>query len=94
MRGAGEAEYGEPVSVGIGVCHCGAGCTLGDIAGAWLVFALGLTIAGLALPYEYAFDFTLAFLLGIAFQYFAIAPMRGLGLRDGLREALKADASR
>lgn len=87
-----EADYGEPVSVGIGVCHCGAGCTLGDIAGASLVFALGLAVAGLALPYEYAFDFTLAFLLGIAFQYFAIAPMRGLGLRAGLREALKADS--
>ncbi len=92
VRGAGPASYGEPVSVAIGVCHCGAGCTLGDIVGAWLVFALGLTVAGLALPYEYAFDFTFAFMLGIAFQYFAIVPMRGLGLRDGLREAFKADS--
>lgn len=29
--------------------------------------------------------------LGIAFQYFAIAPMRGLGRRKGLVEAAKAD---
>ena len=28
---------------------------------------------------------------GIVFQYFAIAPMRGLGLRDGLTAAAKAD---
>jgi hypothetical protein len=85
------AEYGERVLVGIGVSHCGAGCTLGDIAGAWLVLALGWTIAGLALPAEYLVDFTLAFMLGIVFQYFSIAPMRGLGLRDGLVAALKAD---
>lgn len=85
-------EYGERVSVGIGVSHCGAGCTLGDILGAWLVFALGWTLLGLALPAEYLVDFTFAFALGIAFQYFSIAPMRGLGVRDGLVAAVKADA--
>ena len=86
-----EREHGEAVSAGLGVSHCGAGCTLGDIAGAWLVFLAGWTLLGLALPVEYAVDFTLAFLLGIAFQYFSIAPMRGLGLRDGITAALKAD---
>lgn len=86
-----EPDYGEPVSVAIGVSHCGAGCTLGDIVGEWLVFALGWEIAGLALPAEYIADFALAFALGIAFQYFSIAPMRGLGLRAGLVAALKAD---
>jgi hypothetical protein len=86
-----EPGYGEPVSVGIGVSHCGAGCTLGDIVGAWLVFGFAWQILGLALPAEYIADFILAFTLGIAFQYFAIAPMRGLGLRDGLVAALKAD---
>jgi Domain of unknown function (DUF4396) len=84
-------DYGEPVSVGIGVSHCGAGCTLGDIVGAWLVFILGWELLGLALPAEYIADFALAFALGIAFQYFSIAPMRGLGLRDGIVAALKAD---
>ena len=84
-------DYGESVSVGIGVSHCGAGCTLGDIAGAWLVFVAGWQLLGLALPAEYIVDFALAFLLGIAFQYFAIAPMRHLGFRDGLKAALKAD---
>jgi hypothetical protein len=87
-----EPDYDEPVSVGIGVSHCGAGCTLGDIVGAWLVFIVGWELLGLALPAEYIVDFALAFALGIAFQYFSIAPMRDLGLRDGLRAAVKADA--
>lgn len=84
--------YGEAVSVAVGVSHCGAGCTLGDIIGAWLVLALGWELLGLALPVEYIVDFTLAFLLGIVFQYLAIAPMRGLGLRGGVLAALRADA--
>ena len=33
----------------------------------------------------------LALAFGIVFQYFAIAPMRGLGLADGLKAAAKAD---
>jgi Domain of unknown function (DUF4396) len=87
-----EPDYGETVSVSIDVSHCGAGCTLGDIIGAWLVFAVGWQLLGLALPAEYIADFALAFVLGIAFQYFAIAPMRNLGVRDGIVAALKADA--
>ncbi len=41
---------------------------------------------------ELVVDYALAFALGIAFQYYTIAPMRGLGLRDGLVAAVKADA--
>ena len=93
-----EQDQGEPrpkpfpVKVAIGVSHCGAGCTLGDIIATGIVFALGLTIAGLALPYEYVFDFTFAFLLGIVFQFFAIRPMRPeMPLGQVLKKALKAD---
>lgn len=75
----------------VGVSHCGAGCTLGDIAAEFLVFALGLAIAGTALWAEMIGDFALALGLGIVFQYFAIAPMRGFGLRKGLVQAAKAD---
>ncbi len=39
------------------------------------------------------FDFILAFVLGIAFQYFTIQPMRHLSAMRGLVEALKADAA-
>jgi hypothetical protein len=71
--------------------HCGSGCTLGDVIAEFAIFALGLTIAGQSLPVEYIGDYLLAVMLGIVFQYFAIAPMKGLGLRDGLKAAAKAD---
>ena len=84
---------GKPHSatVGIGVSHCGAGCTLGDIIAATAIFGLGITIAGTALWAEMIGSYVLAVTLGLAFQYFAIAPMRGLGLRNGIRAAAKAD---
>jgi len=91
-RAGREPDYGEGVSTGVAVSHCGAGCTLGDIIGEWLIFAIGATLAGATLWPEYLADYALAFGLGIAFQYFSIAPMRGLGLREGIVAALKADA--
>ncbi|MGH3503330.1 MAG: DUF4396 domain-containing protein [Nocardioidaceae bacterium] len=78
-------------SIAVGVSHCGAGCTLGDIVAEFAVFALGATIAGEALYPEYIGDYLAAVSLGIVFQYFAIAPMRGLDVRKGLTEAAKAD---
>jgi len=80
------------VSVGISDTHCGAGCALGDVISEWALFAVGATIAGVTLWPEYLADFALAFVFGIAFQYFAIAPMRRLGFRDGVIAALKSDA--
>ncbi|MEO6876323.1 MAG: DUF4396 domain-containing protein [Opitutaceae bacterium] len=74
-----------------GDTHCGGGCTLGDIVGEWTVYWLAWTIAGLALWPELFVDFVLAFALGIVFQYFAIAPMRRLGGKEGIVAALKAD---
>jgi hypothetical protein len=73
------------------VSHCGSGCVLGDVISEFVIFALALTIAGTTLWAEYIGDYILALVLGIMFQYFAIAPMRGLGVRDGLRAAAKAD---
>lgn len=70
--------------------HCGAGCTLGDIIGETAVYFTGWTVIT-QLGAEYVADFTLALALGLLFQYFAIAPMRGLNLRDGLIAAVKAD---
>ncbi|MEV8066546.1 DUF4396 domain-containing protein [Streptomyces sp. NPDC085995] len=73
------------------VSHCGAGCTLGDIGAEWLAFALALTIAGKALFADFALDLTLAWVLGIVFQYFTIAPMREIGRAQGVWAAVKAD---
>jgi Domain of unknown function (DUF4396) len=76
-----------------GVAHCGAGCTLGDIIAEFAVFGLGASVAGLALGAENIGDYLAALSLGIVFQYFAIAPMRGLSLRKGLTKAVKADVA-
>ena len=75
------------------VSHCGAGCTLGDIAGEWVVFALGpLTIAGATVWPELALDFALAWTLGIVFQYFTIVPMRrDVRALEGVWLAIRAD---
>ena|SRR5487761_1084810 len=77
----------------VGVSHCGSGCTLGDIIAEFTIFGLGATVAGLTLGAEYIGDYLAAVTLGIFFQYFAIAPMRGLSLRDGLIAATKADVA-
>jgi Domain of unknown function (DUF4396) len=75
----------------IEVSHCGSGCSLGDVISEFAIFGLGLTIGGLTLGAEYVGDYIVALAFGIVFQYFAIAPMRGLGLKDGLVAAAKAD---
>lgn len=96
-----DADQPMAVAVAKGSSHCGAGCTLGDLLVEWTVFAL----PGIAAWFGYGTlfaertfavwipDYLVAFLIGIAFQYFAIAPMRGSGLRDGLVAAVKADAA-
>ena len=73
------------------VSHCGAGCTLGDIAGEWLVAGLGLMIAGKSLLADIPMDFVWAWTLGIVFQYFTIVPMRDVGKIKGIWAAIKAD---
>jgi hypothetical protein len=76
----------------LGATHCGAGCMLGDVLSDGGLFLLGASaLLGSALLTSYAFDFIAAYLLGIVFQYFAIAPMRHLGVARGIRAAIKAD---
>ncbi|HEU5139370.1 MAG TPA: DUF4396 domain-containing protein [Bacillales bacterium] len=78
-------------SVFVSTTHCSSGCSLGDMIGAPLVFITGLTIAGSALFADYAVEFILAYLFGIAFQYY------GMGFRkhdkpgQALKDAIKAD---
>ena len=76
-----------------GTSHCGAGCTLGDIAGEWIVYALGpLMIAGATVWPEIILDFPLAWTFGIVFQYFTIVPMRDdVDKLKGLWLAMRAD---
>lgn len=71
--------------------HCGAGCTLGDIAAEWFVFLAAIKMGGNAIWPDLIFDFSAAYLLGIIFQFLTIAPMRGLHGWEGVKAALKAD---
>jgi len=87
------------VMVAKGALHCGSGCTVGDILAEWLAFfvpAVAVWFGYTTLFSEKMFavwilDFVLAFVFGIAFQYYTIKPMRNLSVRDGLVAALKAD---
>ena len=40
-------------TVTIAVCHCGAGCLLGDIVGEWLVFGTNATLGSLSIGPEF-----------------------------------------
>jgi hypothetical protein len=71
--------------------HCGAGCVIGDVIAEFTVAATGAKVGGSVLFAEFGADYVLAFLFGIAFQYFAIAPMKGLSLLPGIRAAIQAD---
>lgn len=84
-----------PAMVALGATHCGAGCSLGDLCAEWLVFATGATLWPLPQhPHLFAawvIDFAFAYVFGIVFQYFTIAPMRGLSFGKGIWAAIKAD---
>lgn len=85
--------------VGKGAAHCGSGCCLGDILAE--ILALQFPVVALWFGWQslfaekvfavWALDYLLAFVLGIAFQYFSIVPMRHPGVWQGLWRAVKAD---
>jgi hypothetical protein len=76
----------------LGATHCGAGCMVGDILSDSALFLLGTTaLLGSKLLTSYVFDFIVAYLFGIVFQYFAIVPMRHLSPGAGIWAAIKAD---
>lgn len=83
-----------------GASHCGAGCMLGDIVAEWLCFLVpGIAIAfgwrslfGEKMYAVWIVDFIVAYGFGVAFQYFAIRPMRDdLSVGRAIWLAIKAD---
>jgi hypothetical protein len=88
-----------PIMVANGALHCGSGCTLGDIVAEWLVFlapAIAVWFGWHSVFDEKMYavwivDYIFAYAFGIVFQYFTIAPMRGLALGEGIWAAVKAD---
>lgn len=77
---------------GLAASHCGSGCTLGDIVAEWGIVAFPLTLFGQKIFGAWLIDYILAFLFGVAFQYFTIVPMKNLSKGKGILEALKADS--
>jgi hypothetical protein len=77
--------------VALGASHCGAGCTLADIVAEWTLFFFPVTLFGMKIFGSWTIDYFVALAFGIVFQYFTIAPMRGLSLGEGLLAAAKAD---
>ncbi|WNM25868.1 DUF4396 domain-containing protein [Demequina capsici] len=79
--------------------HCGAGCAMGDVGAelALAAFPWLAVVVGYGALYQqhiiaaWTWDLVLAFLIGIALQYAAIAPMRRQSRRASLRDAVKAD---
>ena len=88
-----------PIMVANSTLHCGSGCALGDLVAEWLVY--GVPALAVAFGWHSIFkdrmfavwliDYLFAYAFGIVFQYFTIAPMRGLSLGQGLIAAIKAD---
>jgi len=92
--GAGaHGGHGRPFrqAVAIGATHCGAGCTLGDLAAEWFLLLVPVSLFGHRIFGGWLVDYAAAYLIGIAFQYFSIKPMRGLSPGAGLVAAIKAD---
>jgi hypothetical protein len=77
--------------VGEAATHCGAGCTLGDIAAEWIMLVAPWFLFGKKLYGTWVVDYVWAYVLGILFQYFTIAPMRHLSVGKGIWAAIKAD---
>jgi hypothetical protein len=88
-----------PIMVANSTLHCGSGCALGDLLAEWLVYAvpaIAVAFGWHSIFREQMFavwvvDYLFAYAFGIVFQYFTIAPMRGLSAGQGLLAAIKAD---
>lgn len=77
-------------SVIVSTSHCGGGCSIGDLIGAPLVFFAGWTLAGSMLLADYATEFILAYIIGIAFQFYGMRN-KEKPLGEELKNAVKAD---
>src|SRR5699024_168256 len=78
-------------SVFVSTTHCSSGCSLGDIAGLPIVVLTGFTIGGVMLFGEFLVQFILAYLFGIAFQYYGMSLHPDESFKKGIINAIKAD---
>ncbi len=62
-----------------------------DIVAEWVLVLFPLTLFGMKIFGSWTVDYVVALAFGIVFQFFTIAPMRNLGVGEGLVQASKAD---
>lgn len=86
-----EVSHPKWQSVALSALHCGAGCTLADIAGEWITHYIPVSVGGSMLFGGWVLDFTLALIIGIYFQFYAIREMEKISVSQGLVRAVKAD---
>lgn len=58
-----------------GTLHCGAGCTLADLTGPFIFAAMPFAVLSSLVYGEWTLDYILALIVGVSFQYMALAPM-------------------
>lgn len=78
-------------SVILSTLHCGAGCTLADLMGEWLLFFVPVAIGGSVIAGTWVTDYLLALVFGIGFQYAAIRGMERIPRGEAVIRAAKAD---
>ncbi|MBF7019193.1 DUF4396 domain-containing protein [Staphylococcus sp. 18_1_E_LY] len=77
-------------SVIISTTHCSAGCSLGNLIGAPVIFLFGITFFNNELATTLIIEFILAYIFGLLFQYFHMEIKHDHPLAD-LKDAVKAD---
>ena len=79
-------------SIGLSALHCGAGCTLADIIGESFTGLHPIFIGGSFLIGAWVFDYILALIIGVYFQYAAIREMDSkISTQKAIEKAAKAD---
>lgn len=78
-------------SVFVSTTHCSSGCSLGDMIGVPIVIFTGFTIGGMMLYGEFVIEFILAYIFGIAFQYYGMGFKKHDHPKEGVKNAIKAD---
>ncbi|WP_174612856.1 DUF4396 domain-containing protein [Virgibacillus ihumii] len=78
-------------SVFVSTTHCSSGCSIGDMIGVPIIAMTGLTIAGSTLFASYTVEFILAYIFGIAFQYYGMGFKKQSEPGKAIKNAIKAD---
>jgi hypothetical protein len=80
-------------SVTLGATHCGAGCSLADllVEGGMFVLGLGFAIFGERVFGNWIIDYVAALVIGVVFQYAALAPMSRESTGTVIWKSFKSD---